>query len=197
MTRGLGLAGALLAAFSFLACSGSTTTIGSPGNSSVSGTVSGQPVATVDTVGLSGTELENGVTVSYVGAVITNLPGTCATLQSAMNAPNVTALTMVVAAVEAVAPGTYAVTTEAMAAMGETAQAAEALYVADDSSCQATSQVQFDGGSITLTNVSASLIEGSFSLTSGAGAPVTGQFSAPVCPVDISTIASMTSGACK
>jgi hypothetical protein len=180
----------LACAAALVACGGSTSTLGSgsQGSSSVSGTAGGQPVTTVDEVGLSGTEVQNGITVAYAGAAITNVPGTCAVLERHGDPPSATVL-LVAVGVEGstVPPGTYVVG-------AQSTQTAQATYFSQDAACKQTLNLNATSGTVTLTAASGAFVEGSFDLHFANGDHLSGTFSAPMC--DVNPFTNNTGGAC-
>jgi hypothetical protein len=173
---GLALAGAGVMA----ACGGSTSTLGSGGgSSSVTGTAGGTALATVDQVGLVGTEVSDGQNVAYAGVALTNVAGTCGVLQRHGDPPNAQVLTLVVGTTgTTVTPGTYTV--------GSTSSStASVQYDAQDANCVQTTDETASGGTVTLAVVSGSQVEGNFDVTFPGGDHLTGTFTAPVCSVDV------------
>jgi hypothetical protein len=166
------------------ACGGSSGNGGSGGSASVQGQIGGGSVPTTDTIGVVGTQTTGGTTpaaVAYAGVVITNVANSCALSQGHHNPPSTTSLVLSVA-VEgaAVPPGTYAV-----GASGKTA--VDAQFVRTTATCTSESASVAASGSVTLTTVSSTTLQGSFDITMGSGEHLSGTFTGPVCAVDLAT----------
>ena len=178
MRRLVGMAWASAALIA--ACGGSTSTLGGgSGSVSVSGTVDGMPLAVTDEVALVGSASSNGVTEAYAGVIITNIAGTCAVLQRQGDPRSAQALQIVAGAPGSTVPtGQYPIG-------ATTTTTASASFSAQDANCKSTAGEQATHGTIILTTVSASMLEGSFDLTFANGDHLTGSFQAPVCNASI------------
>ncbi|MGD0528252.1 MAG: hypothetical protein ABSE49_24165 [Polyangiaceae bacterium] len=181
MRQLVGVAWATAIAAAVAACGGSTSTLGGAANGAqVNGTVDGVTMTVVDQVGVSGTVTTNGSTGSYAGAVITNIAGTCSVVQSHANPPNAQALSLVVyGSGTTVGPGTYTVGSTAVSG-------AQVTFAAQDAMCTSTASADATGGTVTLSVVNGTSIEGSFDVTFGSD-HVSGTFDAPVCAVPTTT----------
>jgi hypothetical protein len=147
----------------------------------VNGAANGQPVPTTATLGLFGSasQVVNGVkeTSSYAGVLITNLANGCAELQRNGQPANSTALTLFVNSDTTTVPaGTYPI---------DDTQQATVSYTVDNSSCETTTNEAAATGSITLTTVSSTVIDGSFDVHMSNGDHLYGTFDAPVCPANL------------
>ena len=165
-----------------LACGSSS---GGGGAATVTGTVAGAKVPTTDTIAIVGPLVdtfgdfpEQGVTVA-----ITNLTPACSFAQPGgdSNPPNSTVLLMVVGSPEAVTPGTYSII-----ATTPTATTINTLLVfeAVDGQCKQTSMHAARSGTITLSTISATAVEGSFDVSLDTGETLSGTFDAPICVVN-------------
>jgi hypothetical protein len=193
----LSIASIAACCFAIAACSGTTTGVGGA-STSVSGTVGGKPVATTDSAGLVGTLSGTGSRATYAGVIVVNKAGVCGLLQGNANPPNATSLTLVVATGSVNTPppvgvGTYTIsaTPPPPDANGNVTQAS-ASFSAQDQSCNKTTSLTAQSGSISIKSVSGSDISGSFDVMFPSGDHLTGSFSAPVCNVDISTLKTTT-----
>jgi hypothetical protein len=169
-------------AAAFAACGGSSGDGGLGGGSaSVTGTVGGQGVPTTSVIGVSGTQMQGSTQVQIAGAVISNFDGSCELLESPTHRQaNATELVLAVAAVAPSVPtGTYSIGSMAIAEYG-----------ADSATCTSTTSESAQGGSITLTNVTPTTIQGTFDVTMANGDHLTGSFDAPICDVNFAGISS-------
>lgn len=174
MKKARGVFGLFVVGVAAAACGGSTT---GGGTATVSGSVGGQSVPVVDSIGVSGTETVMGVSVSTAAVFITNVANTCSVLQNHHDPGSTTSLSLeVIQLGTSVAPGTYTITNGATPT-GET----EATYFATNASCETVTNTNALTGSITLTAVSSTSVQGTFDVTLASGDHLTGSFDAPVC----------------
>ena len=158
------------------ACGGSSGGGGGAGGAAtVTGTVGGQVVPSTEVIGVAGTETSGGTQIQIAGAVITNFAGACDLLQSPTHRQaNATDLLLMVAAVAPSVPaGTYPIGSMAIA-----------QYGADSATCTSTTSERAQTGSIVLTSVTSTEIQGTFDVTMTDGDHLTGSFDAPVCDVN-------------
>jgi hypothetical protein len=164
------------------ACGGSTGSSGTAGGSAtISGTVGGQGVPTTEAIGIAGTEAQGSAQVQLAGVVITNFAGACDLLQSPTHRQaNATDLMLMVGAVAPSVPaGTYPIGSLAIA-----------QYGADSATCTSTTSERAQSGSIVLTSVTSTEIQGTFDVTMTNGDHLTGSFDAPVCDVNFANLSS-------
>ena len=158
-----------------LACGGHSSGTTGSGSASINGTVSGQALATSDTIGVSGTTTDNGPVQPVAGAIITNVGNVCGILQHDGNPASSEVLYVrVVGASGVVGVGKYMLN-------GAGGVGGAVSLLVQDQSCNPTVQSTATQGSITLTTVSSSTIAGSFDVTFPTGDHVTGTFSGPIC----------------
>ena len=184
------------------ACSGSVTSSGP--SASVQGTAAGQTVTVNDDIGLVGTMSAGGAHQSYAGVLLTNKAGTCGIIQSNTNPASVSALSLLVAISSAgtppaVGPGTYAIndgTAQPPDANGNVTVAG-AAFVVNDASCVKVTDEKASAGTITISSVTSGMVTGHFDVTFPAGDHLTGDFSSPVCSVDLAAVAQAPITACQ
>jgi hypothetical protein len=167
---------------SFAVACGGTSTSGS-GSSTVSGTAGGQPVPTIDAIGLVGTQsVQAGtttITVGYAGVDITNVAGSCSAVQGSHTPRSATALSFVVTTPGgAVATGTYTIGSSSSSQV-------IADFAATNASCTTTTSETASAGTVSFTTISSALVQGTFDVTMSNGDHLSGSFDAPVCNVNI------------
>jgi hypothetical protein len=163
----------LLCSLAVAACSGSATSSG--GKASVAGTAGGKPVPATDVVAIVETA-DGGAAPVAVAIAITNLAGACGVLERGGNPANVTNLNFLFVSATPLHPGSYPIG----APSNGTSQ-----YSETNAMCGTSLVEDATTGSVTLTGVSASLLEGTFDVTMGNGDHLTGTFSAPVCGANL------------
>jgi len=138
-------------------------------------------VPTTEAVGIAGTETQGSAEVQLAGVVITNFAGTCDLLQSPTHRQaNATDLMLMVGAVAPSVPaGTYPIGSMAIA-----------QYGADSATCTSTTSESARAGSIVLTNVTSTEIQGTFDVTMANGDHLTGSFDAPICNVNFAGLST-------
>jgi hypothetical protein len=162
------------------ACGGSTS--GNGTSNGVQGTVNGTPVSVTDSMAITGPQTVAGVTAQLVGAFLTNVNGVCGVLQRKGNPPNVDMIALSVSTAGAsIPPGKYPIGYS-------NGFAGEVAYTADNSMCKTTTNETATTGSITITQVTSTIVEGSFDATFMNGDHLSGNFSAPLCPLTLQQI---------
>ncbi len=175
---------ATLAALTACGTSSSLTTappVSSPTSTSITGTVGGQSFAASETAGLYNA---TSTTFSpYAGAIISNIPQSCALFQGGMTAPPSTQILAIevfhLASKAVPGPGTY--TYNSLNDIELVVQ-----YLASDSTCAITTNESPMSGSVMLDTVSAGSVAGSFDLTFANADHLSGTFVGPVCNFDLS-----------
>ena len=168
-------------ALGIVACGGATSGPGG-GSSTVNGTVAGgQKVPTNDAIGVVSTQTQtvgtSTVTTALVGVAITNKANVCEIAQAHHVPANATILSLSVTKPgNAIAPGTYTLGSNGLS---NTFVGAE--YTQYGASCATSHDELGATGTITLTTVSASAVQGTFDVTMANGDHLTGSFDAPVC----------------
>jgi hypothetical protein len=162
------------------ACGGSS----SGGSSSVSGTAGGKSVPTTDTVGVVGTQTQTvgtqSITIAYAAVSITNVANTCSAIEGHHNPANTSSLSFVVAssAGTSIAAGTYAIG-------ATTTTQVSANYGTTNAACAANIAERATSGTIKLTTVSSTTVQGTFDVTMDNGDHLSGSFTGPVCNVPL------------
>jgi hypothetical protein len=168
------------------ACGGATTGGGSA--STVNGQAAGEPVASTDTVGIVETQTlpsPNGAptTLTTAGVAILNIPNTCAILQRHGEPANVRVLSFSVSAPGASVPvGTYPIGPN-----NGTTLLASAEFATTDAKCNNVATETAKSGTVTMTTISNTVIQGSFDFTMSNGDHLSGTFDAPVCTYSSTT----------
>jgi hypothetical protein len=141
------------------------------GSATVSGTIDGEPVPANDAVGTA----NSGATVTSRSVLITSVTNAC---PCAIGPTGSTILSLTVGTVgTAVSTGTYS-----FPDAGNQDGTAEAKYLVNDPQ---TTLLPATSGSVTISQISASTIVGSFALSFASGDHVTGTFSAPTCATEV------------
>jgi hypothetical protein len=146
----------------------------------VTGTVGGLAVPTADTVAFIrpidhafGPFTSNGVEIS-----ISNLGGSCALAQRKVKPPSGAWLKLVVMSPDAIVPGTYGISARQDAA----STTGVVTFTTSDTGCREGTKIRgARSGSIVLTTVNPTTVEGTFSVTMATGEGLSGTFRAPVC----------------
>jgi hypothetical protein len=161
------------------ACGGSVST-----NGAVDGAVHGAPVTVTDSMAITGLQTYGGATAQFVGAFLTNMSGICGILERKGNPPDIKIIGVSVATTAAsIPPGTYR--------MGyENGFGTQVAYTSDDSTCRTTVNETATTGTVTIKQVTSTTVDGSFDATFSSGDHLSGDFSAPVCPVTLEEAAS-------
>lgn len=160
------------AAFVIAACSGSSSSTGSAGSASVTGTIGGQAVPTTNVVAVVGSETNNKTTVQLDSIVLTSVSDACSFLQNPTHRiPSSSTLVLAAGAIAPSVPtGTFNI-----------GMYGYAQYDADSATCVLTTSETATSGSVVLTSVSSSSIQGTFDVTMPNGDHLSGSFDAPVC----------------
>jgi hypothetical protein len=168
------------------ACSSSS---GSASSGPVRGSVGGQSFSAVDATGIAGQLTVGGETAYETDVVLTSWTGACSSLTADSTPASAFIAFLAVGAAGAVGPGTYSVSS---------AGTARAVFLAEDASCQATTEDTAESGTITYETVTASSITGSVDAQFANGT-LEGTFTASVCGVSLSTVAGYAtmSGTCQ
>jgi hypothetical protein len=150
------------------------------------GQVAGAPLPAGDVVALVPNPRPQGISTPIAEVALTNLNGACGLLQSvAGGAPtpgDVNALVLLVFAdSNGPAAGSYPIVSSCAPSCGT--NFAQAGYTATDAQCNTVRTDDATTGSVVLSDVSATTIDGSFDLTVQSGDHLTGTFSAPVCEI--------------
>jgi hypothetical protein len=175
-------------AFSLAGCiaaCGSSSAGSGGGSTAIAATIGAQSISLQNAVGVSGSLPENGATVYETDVFVANLSGACGLLQQNANPSNGVLLSIGIGGEAPVGSGTYAVT-----ATGNV----RVSYVAQDVNCNVTVNEAAQGGTVTYDAVNSTAITGSIDVTFSSGDHVTGEFSAPICNVDLSALATQSSG---
>jgi hypothetical protein len=141
------------------------------GSASVTGTIDGKTVPANDAVGTQVTTSNNGATVTSTSVLITSAANACP-CATAQTGSTILTLTVGMPGI-AVAIGTYS-----FPDAGNQGGVAEAQYLVDDPQ---TTLLPATSGSVTISQVSANTVVGSFDISFTAGDRLTGTFSAPTC----------------
>jgi hypothetical protein len=178
-----------LVSMPFAACGGSTSSGGSTGGGSVTGSVGGISLNVADAIA-SNANGTLGVDAKSVVVEIFDIPSVCAlaqTFPAGADKANYTGLVIFFTELNGspLGPGTYNVGTTIVGPDAGLGARAGASLVKNDAQCQ--SQVPAGtgaatSGSATITNVTASLVTGTFNLTFPQGS-FQGSFNASVCTV--------------
>lgn len=192
----LALTGALVACGTSSSSSGSGSVTGTVGSTSFSAasTLAFRMAANTDshcTLAVDGGQ-PNCTTTSTGQAVViglTNRPETtCATLVAEESAhanqefANMDTLVILVANETGdVATGTYAVVNMEVDASVKATTAAGGMFLTTTSTCKSGLQVESTAGSVTLTQVSASSVQGTYSITFGSQGSFSGSFDVALC----------------
>jgi hypothetical protein len=156
------------------ACGGSVSA-----NGTVDGAVHGAPVTVTDSMAITGLQTYGGATAQFVGAFLMNMSGACGIVERKGNPPNIKIIGVSVAASAAtIPPGTYRIGYE-------NGIGTEVSYTSDDSTCRTTVNETANSGSVTIKQVTSTTVDGSFDATFANGDHLSGDFSAPVCPVTL------------
>ncbi len=173
-------ASVLLGCVLAVACGGQTTSSTTSPSTRVSGTVAGGSVPADDSVALFGTDTKSAVTLTYAGAVVSNVTGICGVLQGRGNPPNATTLVILTGAAGTTPrTGSFAIGTSLD---GETATVG---YAAHDGACNDTTNETASSGTVVITRADSERVSGTFDASFASGDHLTGAFDAPVCAVDL------------
>jgi hypothetical protein len=137
-------------------------------------------VPTSSVVGINQPTTIGTATATVVGAVFTNVADACGVVQGMHNPPNVTTLTLGGLFAGTPATGTYPI------GVSGAGSYAVATYSSTNGNCVKSYGESATSGTVTLTNITATEIDGSFDVTFSSGDHLTGSFSAPVCSVPTS-----------
>lgn len=124
-----------------------------------------------------------------VDVTLSNAPDACSVAQRYGWPANQERLTIFVASPTPVVPGSYEVSTVPPGGM---AASGSLVYKTTDAHCSVTSNHPARTGSIVLTTVSTTTVEGTFSVTMDTGDQLSGRFAAPVCNLSPSSDAGVT-----
>jgi hypothetical protein len=177
---------AFLGVLTALACSSS----GGGGSATVMGTVAGMEVPTTDAVAVVGPLVYTfgAFTQPGVVVVISNKNDLCSIARSTVNPPNSTELIIAVGIPQAVTPGIYTITTSMPL---ETTSNALLGFEAADAECKVASPHGARSGTITLSTISSTTVDGSFDVALDTGEKLSGTFRAPVCGLSTNTDAGV------
>jgi hypothetical protein len=139
----------------------------------------------VDAIGAIQTETTTspGQSSSATIAVIaiTNKANTCGLVEGHHNPPNATSLDIVVSMPGSnFTPGTYNVG-------GASTSSSFASYSTTNASCAVGTTSQSTSGTVTFSNITSTLLMGTFDLTMAGGDHITGSFAAPICAIPTTT----------
>ena len=156
---------------------------GGSGPVTVNGNIGGQPMGAQDAVS---NVLSVGGSDSEGAILFTNAAGTCAKLTAGQQPKNAKAILIEIGnqtATGVTAPtatGTYTVYTHS-GVTSHTGNVAVAEYVATDANCNATNQIEANGGTVTLNRVDSSGYSGTYTMTLADGSSISGSFTANKC----------------
>lgn len=162
--------------------SSSNTSSGPSGSTTVTGTIAGAAVPTTSSFAVVGPLVDTfgPFTSNGIGITISNVPNSCTVAQRHGNPSNTTNLNLLIAAPNPVTSGSYAISTTAPTA---TSTIADLVYETTDANCHTMSTHTARSGSIVISAVSATTVEGTFSVTMDTGESLSGTFSVPICDV--------------
>jgi hypothetical protein len=175
--------------FAVAACGG---THAGGGSTSVTGTVSGTAVPTNDTIALVGpvsvTDPTTGlaVTVQELLVLVSNAPNLCALAVGKHNPPNVTSLGISVGSLNPIVAGTFPV------GSATADPAAGVAFTTVDATCNATTNQQGTGGTVTISAITSTTVTGTFDALLMSGDHLRGSFVAPVCSADLNALMNST-----
>jgi hypothetical protein len=151
-------------------------------STTINGTVGGATVPTVSTGAVVGPLVETfgPFTTNGVVVVVSNIAGACTVEQAMSNPANQKTLTLIASSPTPVVAGTYSILT-ANASANHTFGAL--VYETTDAQCARTSTHPAHSGSITLSTVGSTTVEGSFDVVMDTGDKLSGTFVASVCNV--------------
>jgi hypothetical protein len=163
---------------------------GSGGSISATGQLGGMSIPTSDVVGLIQMKGAGAATTATAEVAITDMKGTCGALQAVVaggpRLANVSVLSMLVTVQgNVVDSGSYPVLGIGCAPNCPSSATGFALaaYSSTDANCNTVQSEPAISGTVALTSVTATEIQGSFDLGFATSDHVTGSFSAPVCTV--------------
>jgi hypothetical protein len=130
-----------------------------------------------------------GLGAYAVVVTLSNIPGACSVAQGYGEPANTITLTLFVSSPTPVVAGSYEVST---APPGGMATSSYVQYETTDERCSVTSRHPARAGSVVLTTVSSTAIEGTFNVTMDTGDQPSGPFVVPVCLVSPSADAGVT-----
>jgi hypothetical protein len=162
-----------------VACGGSTS-VSPPASATVTGTVDGQPVAAVDVISFVGPQpISPNASLALAVVSIGSTAGFCHTFQTHDEVPSSANLSFVVSASgTTVPPGTYPMRASPSFPGPGTG---DGSYTTTDAHCGTATVHGISEGSVTLTEVSSTTVQGTFDFTMDSGDHLTGAFVAPVC----------------
>jgi hypothetical protein len=135
-----------------------------------------------DATAIVGSLTESGRTAQEADVLLTNFVGACAAAEQNGNPANAALLAIAVASISPVGPGTYPVTSSG---------AMRVLYEAQDANCVTQVMETAQSGTVTYDSVTGSMIVGSVDVTFPGGDHFSGNFSAPVCGISLSSFAML------
>ncbi len=163
----------------------------SSGAITVHGTLNGSAPPTTDITALTGPLVDNfGNTYYEILIFAANMPGVCDEIRRNNSPANSSVLSLWASSDSQVLPGTYPVNVPP----GQNINMVN--YAVEDATCKQVVGLTASSGTITLTTIGDTLIQGNFDVIMSSGDELTGTFSAPVCNTNFNDWVQSTTRTC-